>query len=69
MTVPIRTCVGCRRRDEQANLRRFVLVDGDVLADSDRRAPGRGAWLHDCDDCRAAALKRGSVARSLRVRR
>ena len=67
MTVPIRTCAGCRRRDEQPNLVRYVLVDGAPTRDDARRRPGRGAWLHDDEACFASALKTG-FSRSFRQR-
>lgn len=68
MTPPVRTCIGCRRVDEQSALRRFVLREGVVLADPRRREPGRGAWLHDDEQCRQQALRRGAFARAFRTR-
>ncbi len=62
-TGPIRTCVGCRRRDVQAAMVRVVRgPDGLVVS---RTAPGRGAWLHP--GCGAPALKRRAFARALRT--
>ncbi|MFZ9563780.1 MAG: YlxR family protein [Ilumatobacteraceae bacterium] len=47
MTAPIRTCVGCRSRREQAALTRYSRdVAGEVRAS--RTASGRGAWI--CTD-------------------
>jgi predicted RNA-binding protein YlxR (DUF448 family) len=40
--MPTRTCAGCGRKAEQAELLRFVAPDG-VLTPG-RRAPGRGAY-------------------------
>lgn len=61
--MPIRTCVGCRRADEQAALVRLALgADGLVAS---RTAPGRGAWLHP--GCGALALKRKALGRALRA--
>jgi len=60
--VPIRTCVGCGRRDSQRALIRFVAT----LAVG-RSLPGRGAYLHRRQDCwKAFARARGPV-RSLRA--
>ncbi|MCL2317062.1 MAG: YlxR family protein [Actinomycetia bacterium] len=65
--VPLRTCVGCRRHDERAHLLRYVAVDGRLVADPGKRAPGRGAWVHDDPACWAAALKRKAFGRTLRT--
>ncbi|MBI9115537.1 YlxR family protein [Sanguibacter suaedae] len=71
---PTRTCVGCRARDAQAKMIRFVLsgdgvVDGVpvVVADPRRTSPGRGAWLHPNVRCGEIALRRKAFARALRV--
>jgi predicted RNA-binding protein YlxR (DUF448 family) len=46
-------------------LRRFVLVDGRVVADPEQRHPGRGAYA--CDRaCAERAIARGGFARSFR---
>lgn len=63
-----RTCVGCRTRDEASNLVRCVLVDGVIIRDEKRRLPGRGAWLHDSDQCWNLAIRRGGFARAFRCR-
>lgn len=42
--VPIRTCIGCRKRRPQIELFRCV-VDADGSVRIDRSATGRGAWL------------------------
>ncbi|MDN5571560.1 MAG: DUF448 domain-containing protein [Propionibacteriaceae bacterium] len=61
--MPIRTCVGCRRTDEQTALVRLACgPDGLVV---DRFAPGRGAWLHP--GCGALALRRRALGRALRA--
>ncbi|MFZ8998989.1 MAG: YlxR family protein [Ilumatobacteraceae bacterium] len=41
--VPVRTCVGCRRRRPRQELFRCVVVDDVVRLDP--VGPGRGAWL------------------------
>jgi predicted RNA-binding protein YlxR (DUF448 family) len=45
MSVPERTCVGCRTAFPQPSLRRFVRADDRWVADRGRRAAGRGAYL------------------------
>jgi len=69
--VPLRTCVGCRRRRPRSELVRLAAgAAGAVILDIPARAPGRGAYLcrDQGPDCLRAALKRRSLSRSLRVR-
>jgi len=66
--VPTRTCIGCRATAEQAELRRYVLVDGAVVRDDERRLPGRGAYLHDDEACREQADRRRAWGRAFRRR-
>ncbi|HEY4616130.1 MAG TPA: YlxR family protein [Citricoccus sp.] len=67
---PVRTCVGCRSREDQTKLVRLALdgVPGSrsVVPDPRRRMPGRGAWLHPDPACVQAALKRGAFHRAFR---
>ncbi|HXZ98977.1 MAG TPA: YlxR family protein [Candidatus Binatia bacterium] len=68
--VPLRSCVGCRRkRPKQELIRLAVDPLGTVILDAPARAPGRGAYL--CRDngveCLKAARRRRSLSRSLRV--
>lgn len=65
--MPVRTCVGCRRTAEAAELVRVAAVDGRAVVDARRRLPGRGAWLHPSAECLAVALKRRAVSRALRA--
>lgn len=67
-SVPLRTCVGCRRVVAQTELQRFVLVDGVVTPDPGRTAAGRGAWLHPDPNCVGLACRRGGFARAFRTR-
>ncbi|MGK2309247.1 YlxR family protein [Cutibacterium sp. V970] len=62
-----RTCVGCRRVDDPAHMRRYVLVDGVVVADPTGSAAGRGAHVHPDDECWKCAVA-GGFARSFRQR-
>ena len=61
--MPERTCVGCRAVVEQATLVRLALVGDRVVVD--RRAPGRGAYVHPRTSCVEAANK-GGLARAFR---
>ncbi|VEG26891.1 YlxR family protein [Actinomyces howellii] len=66
--VPVRTCVGCRRRAPRAQLLRLVLTDGGELS-VDARAvrPGRGAWIHPDPACLDLAERRRALGRALRT--
>ena len=69
---PVRTCIGCRKRELAVELLRVVAVsmgNGQfaVTVDTQRRLPGRGAWLHPDDGCLTAAIRRRAFARALRI--
>jgi uncharacterized protein len=66
MPVPVRTCIGCRSREEKVRLIRIVLRDGGVAVDVRQREAGRGAYLHPRPECLEQALKRRSLGRALR---
>ncbi|HET7303452.1 MAG TPA: YlxR family protein [Segeticoccus sp.] len=69
----VRTCVGCRHRDDRSALLRVVAVaagagDSFVLTpDPHHRLPGRGAWLHPVSACLDRAVRRRAFARALRT--
>jgi predicted RNA-binding protein YlxR (DUF448 family) len=68
---PVRTCVGCRKRELAVELLRVVAVGGNgdcaVTVDTARKLPGRGAWLHPDQECLDAAIRRRAFARALRI--
>lgn len=71
---PVRTCVGCRKRDEQHALLRVVAradaghTDRWVLVpDGRRRSAGRGAYLHPDPQCLQTATARRAFGRALRL--
>ncbi|MFC3778003.1 YlxR family protein [Mycolicibacterium holsaticum] len=71
---PVRTCVGCRKRELAVELLRVVAVDDGsgnapsaVTVDSARKLPGRGAWLHSDPQCLEAAIRRRAFGRALRI--
>ncbi len=66
MPVPVRTCIGCRSREEKVRLIRIVPRDGGVAVDVRQREPGRGSYLHPRPECLEQALKRRSLGRALR---
>lgn len=64
---PERTCVGCGRKDDPAELVRLVVdVSGEVAVDLAGKAFGRGAWIHASPACLDRGGKRG-LSRSFRA--
>lgn len=67
----MRTCIGCRQREDRSHLIRVVLSDVTdtrfVIVDEHRRLPGRGAWLHPDPDCWDAADSRRAYHRAFRT--
>ncbi|MAM33224.1 MAG: nucleic acid-binding protein [Acidimicrobiaceae bacterium] len=62
--MPIRTCVGCRERLEQAELVRIrATPDGFARG----RGPGRGAYVCPDRACLDAAIARKAIRRALRT--
>ena len=44
--VPIRMCIGCRRKKKKDEMLRFTqMIDGVMLADKKKRMNGRGFYL------------------------
>ena len=69
---PVRTCIGCRKRELAVELLRMVAVpmgngQATVAVDTMCRRPGRGAWLHPDDRCLQAAMRRRAFVRALRI--
>ncbi len=64
---PVRTCVGCRRREAQDRLLRVVAEGTGVALDLRRRAPGRGAYVHPDPACVALAVRKRAFGRTLRA--
>ncbi len=58
--------MGCRQKDEQPVLMRFVVVPGQITLSLDVRskAPGRGAYLHLSRSCIETASKRKAFSRA-----
>ncbi|MGV1029381.1 MAG: YlxR family protein [Dermatophilaceae bacterium] len=69
---PVRTCIGCRRKDSWSVLVRVVAVKDEtgttqIVPDPRQRMPGRGAWLHPSSQCFENAVRRRAFVRALRV--
>jgi len=62
----VRTCVGCRSRDDQSRLLRFTVgADGGLVSG---RGMGRGGYLHPRRECvHAFTTQRTGFVRSLKV--
>ena len=77
VSMPVRLCVGCRRRDSWLALLRVVAVKGEpgntingvvvLVPDPQHRLPGRGAWLHPNTTCLEQAVRRKAFTRALRL--
>jgi predicted RNA-binding protein YlxR (DUF448 family) len=67
---PVRTCVGCRHRDDRSVLLRVVAAEVDgvwsVVPDPGHRRIGRGASLHPTPACLDLAERRRAFPRALR---
>jgi uncharacterized protein len=65
---PMRTCLGCGMVDEQPVLIRIVRGStGGLAVDADRRAGGRGGYLHRAPECWARFTQRKGPVRSFRA--
>ncbi|GAB3929711.1 hypothetical protein GCM10011575_27640 [Microlunatus endophyticus] len=62
---PVRTCLGCRGRDNKADLIRLVRSDGGIAVDGRQSAPGRGGYLHPRQSCWEQALRKRALNRAL----
>ena len=66
---PERTCVVTRQKASPEHLIRFVCgPDGVIVPDIRAKLPGRGAWVTAQAEIVRLGVKRGVVARALRVR-
>lgn len=69
VSVPVRTCVGCREKAPRAHLLRIVSSGSPARLQVDPSAtlPGRGAWLHPSLQCVDLALRKKALRKSLRL--
>ncbi|WP_216823762.1 YlxR family protein [Mycobacterium rhizamassiliense] len=71
---PVRTCVGCRKRELAVKLLRVVARSAGngeyaVIVDPASSLPGRGAWLHPELQCAQQAVRRRAFTKALRIDR
>jgi len=64
--IPQRTCVGCRTVLPKRQMVRLVRTPEGVLVDPTGKLAGRGAYLHDRQECWERGLK-GGLAHALKV--
>lgn len=64
MSTPVRTCAGCGRKAPQAQLVRFVALDGTLT--HSQKGPGRGVYTCRRLACFERARQRRAFARTLR---
>ena len=51
--IPMRMCIACREmKPKQTMLRVVKNADGEIYADPTGKAPGRGAYVCDSEECR-----------------
>ena len=63
---PMRRCVACRESKPQNDLLRFTFHEGQLAADVNGRAEGRGYYLCKDKKCIDAAIKRKAFNRACR---
>ena len=65
---PLRTCLGCGQKGLKGDLVRIVMVDGVLMVDTERRLPGRGAYICPREECvELLRKKKGRLSYSLRA--
>ena len=65
--IPERICVGCGAKFPKRDLIRIVLTpEGEVAIDGNGKAPGRGAYVCDNEQCIKTAISKKKLERSLK---
>ena len=69
-TGPVRTCIGCRKRDQKSGLIRITAgPDARVVVDHAQRLQGRGAYVHPFVECIDRACRKNVIRRALKRNR
>ena len=64
---PIRTCIGCGRRDDKRKLRRMVIShEGRIVWDDLQKRKGRGAYVCNNAECMKSALNESRLLKAFR---
>ena len=67
--IPMRRCLGCRKRRRKDELIRLVYVGGrGVVVDVGQRMPGRGAYLCNDDRCLRIGLDAKGMSNAFKRR-
>ncbi|MCL5048715.1 MAG: YlxR family protein [Firmicutes bacterium] len=65
--LPVRTCIGCKKRYTVDTLRRIAFIEPDTLTIGAGKTNGRGAWVCATDDkCLKMALSHELLSKKLR---
>jgi uncharacterized protein len=64
--IPIRQCIGCKKRVPQFELIRFGLKHGIVTRIEGKSSFGRSCYTCEDKNCIELALKKGNFSRALR---
>ena len=64
---PIRTCIGCGRKEEKRLMVRFTVAEGGAVNKDERQVhDGRGAYVCKNPECLRLALRRGGFSKTFR---
>ena len=64
---PIRTCIGCGRRDDKRKLRRMIIShEGRIAWDDLQQRKGRGAYVCNTAKCMKSALNESRLSKAFR---
>ena len=56
-SIPMRMCIACREMKPKKELMRVVKnAEGEIFPDPTGKAPGRGAYVCDSEECRKKVL-------------
>ena len=64
--VPARKCITCRNSFPKAELIRFSVSGEHIALDADQKAPGRGIYICNKQECINAAFDKNFFAKTLR---
>lgn len=64
---PQRTCIGCRRKDDQGSFLRVSRESGGRVVFCEKGGIGRSAYICRTEACIGAALVKEKLARALKI--